>query len=259
MGHWCLSKTKERVIKMINKKKAVSRKNVLSENVEKKTVIKTEHLTKTFLLGNNEFAVLKGIDLEIQRGEFVSIMGQSGSGKSTLLYLLGALDRPTSGRIIINDQDISRLNDKQESIFHRRSVGFVFQFYNLIPNLNVEDNIMLPVLLDHQKWNDYTDSLSELLEAVGLEEKRKFTPRELSGGQQQRVAIARALIMDPEIVFADEPVGNLDSKSGESVMELLRDVNQRMNKTIVQVTHSTEYAQYGNRIINIKDGIIHTD
>ena len=240
-------------------KKARPSKGKAPVSTAKGPAIITEKLIKTFQSGKNEFEVLKGIDLEIQSGEFVSIMGQSGSGKSTLLYLLGALDSPTNGKIIINGQDISRLNDKQESIFHRRSVGFVFQFYNLVPNLNVEDNIMLPVLLDHRKWGDYTDRLNELLEAVGLEEKRKFTPRELSGGQQQRVAIARALIMDPDIVFADEPVGNLDSKSGESVMELLRDVNRRMNKTIVQVTHSTEYAQYGNRIINIKDGVIHCE
>lgn len=236
-----------------------TRKEKCPAETAREPVIKTQNVTKIFLLGKNKFEVLKGIDLEIQKGEFVSIMGQSGSGKSTLLYLLGALDRPTSGQIHINGQDISELNDKQESLFHRRSVGFVFQFYNLVPNLNVEDNIMLPVLLDHRKWGEYANRLSELLEAVGLAEKRKFTPRELSGGQQQRVAIARSLIMDPDIVFADEPVGNLDSKSGESVMELLRDVNQRMNKTVVQVTHSTEYAQYGSRIINIKDGVIHCD
>ena len=219
-------------------------------------IIEIKDLKKTFVMGKTTNEVLKGINLSIDKGEFISIMGQSGSGKSTLLYLMGALDRPTSGTIKINGKDISKLYDKECSIFHRREVGFVFQFYNLVPNLNVEDNILLPVLLDHKKAKDYEDRLEELLEAVGLEERRKFTPRELSGGQQQRVAIARALIMDPDLIFADEPVGNLDSKAGIKVMELLRDINKKYNKTIVQVTHSPEHATYGTRLINIKDGLV---
>ncbi|EOT24370.1 hypothetical protein C805_02582 [Eubacterium sp. 14-2] len=219
-------------------------------------IIVAESVRKNFKTGKSEVEVLRGIDLEIQKGEFVSIMGQSGSGKSTLLYLLGALDRPSSGKIYIDGIDISGMSDRQVSRFHRRDVGFIFQFYNLVPNLNVEDNIMLPVLLDHGRPGDYTERLAGLLESVGLEEKRRFTPRELSGGQQQRVAIARALIMDPEIIFADEPVGNLDSKSGTDVMGLLKEVSQKYEKTVVQVTHSAEYAGYGTKVINIKDGVI---
>lgn len=220
------------------------------------TIIKTENLRKSFFIGKTSIDVLNGIDLKIAKGEFVSIMGQSGSGKSTLLYLLGALDKPTSGTICINDKDISTMSDTKASIFHRREVGFVFQFYNLVPNLNVEDNILLPAMLDHRKKASCIEKLETLLEAVDLVEKRKYTPRELSGGQQQRVAIARALIMDPDIVFADEPVGNLDSKSATDVMRLLKKINKKYKKTIVQVTHSTEYAKYGTRIINIKDGLI---
>lgn len=220
------------------------------------TIISAEDVRKSYVVGNNTIDILRGLNLEVNKGEFVSIMGPSGSGKSTLLYLLGALDQPTSGKIYVNGVDITNLTDKQCSRFHRRDVGFIFQFYNLVPNLNVEDNIILPVLLDHRSKKDYEGRLSELLKAVGLDEKRKYTPRELSGGQQQRVAIARALIMDPEIVFADEPVGNLDSKSGKDVMSLLREINQDFGKTIIQVTHSVEFANYGTRVINIQDGLI---
>ena len=219
-------------------------------------LIKTENLRKSFVIGKTSIDILNGIDLTIEKGEFVSIMGQSGSGKSTLLYLLGALDKPTSGMIYVNDHDISKMSDKRASKFHRREVGFVFQFYNLVPNLSAEDNILLPAMLDHRKKSSCKERLELLLDAVDLIDRRKYTPRQLSGGQQQRVAIARALIMDPDIVLADEPVGNLDSKAGQDVMKLLKDISQKYNKTIVQVTHSTEYAKYGTRVINIKDGLI---
>jgi len=219
-------------------------------------VIEAVGLCKTFNLGEIEVEVLDNINLNIHKGDFVSIMGPSGSGKSTLLYLLGGLDKPSSGSIKINGKELSTMKDKEASIMRRRDVGFVFQFYNLIPNLDVEENIMLPILLDGKRMKDYKDRLDEILEVVGLSTRRKHTPRELSGGQQQRVAIARALINEPDVIFADEPIGNLDSKSGTEVMKLLQRINIENNKTIVQVTHSKEAAEYGKRIIYVKDGKI---
>jgi putative ABC transport system ATP-binding protein len=207
-------------------------------------------------MGTESVEVLKGINLKIELGEFASIMGPSGSGKSTLLYLIGGLDKPTTGSIKLKGVDIAKINDKEESILRRREIGFVFQFYNLIPNLNVEENIMLPVLLDGKKMGKYKTQLNEILDIVGLSQRRKHTPRELSGGQQQRVAIARALINEPDIILADEPIGNLDSKAGNEIMNLFREINKIKGKTIVQVTHSSESAEFGERIINVKDGRI---
>ncbi len=218
------------------------------------TVIEAVNLGKTYKTGSVEVEVLKNIDLEIKKGEFVSIMGPSGSGKSTLLYLIGGLDKPSSGKIKINGNELSSLDDAGESKLRRREIGFIFQFYNLIPNLNVEENILLPILLDGKKLKDYRRRLEEILEIVGLADRRHHTPRELSGGQQQRVAIARALINEPEIILADEPIGNLDSKTGTEVMELLARINREKGKTIIQVTHSREAAEYSQRIINVKDG-----
>lgn len=220
-------------------------------------VVKDIH--KCFGVGDVKVKVLKGIDMNVKKGEFVSIMGPSGSGKSTLLYLIGGLDNPTEGNVFIKNQDIHQLNDKQESEMRRRDIGFVFQFYNLVPNFNVEENVLLPVLLDGGKIKNYKEKLDEVLEIVDLKDRKKHTPRELSGGQQQRVAIARALMNDPDIILADEPIGNLDSKSGTTVMELFQRINQEHNKTIVQVTHSHEAALYGSRIVNIKDGVIYKD
>ncbi|HYH04080.1 MAG TPA: ABC transporter ATP-binding protein, partial [Bacillota bacterium] len=187
-------------------------------------------------------------------GEFVSIMGPSGSGKSTLLYLLGGLDQPTTGSIKINGKELSGMKDREESILRRRDLGFVFQFYNLIPNLNVEENIMLPILLDGKVLKNEKQKLERILAEVGLTDRRYHTPRELSGGQQQRVAIARALVNEPDIILADEPIGNLDSKTGTEIMKLLQRINHEYGKTIVQVTHSGEAAQYGDRIIHVRDG-----
>lgn len=209
---------------------------------------------KSFQMGEVDIEVLKGIDLTIERGEFASIMGPSGSGKSTLLYLMGCLDKPTKGQIKVLGRDLGSMKDREESEVRRRLVGFVFQFYNLVPNLNVEDNILLPVLLDGKNLKKYQGPLEEILQTVGLVERRKHTPRELSGGQQQRVAIARALINDPQIVLADEPTGNLDSKTTTEVLELLQKINREKGKTIVQVTHSQEAAEYGKRVIYIRDG-----
>ena len=218
------------------------------------SVIQTEKLYKSFSLGELTVDVLKDININIEKGEFASIMGPSGSGKSTLLYLLGGLDKPTSGSVKIKGQEILGMKDKEESRMRRQDIGFVFQFYNLVPNLNVEDNTLLPILLDGKKLKDYKKRLDEILDVVGLSDRRFHTPRELSGVQQQWVAIARGLVNDPDIILADEPIGNLDSKTGTEIMELLRKINKDRGKTIVQVTHSKESAGYGNRIINVKDG-----
>lgn len=219
-------------------------------------VIEVKNLFKSYGLGEGKVDILKDINVSIQKGEFVSIMGSSGSGKSTLLYLMGGLDKPSGGSVEIKGRDIATMKDDEESKVRCREIGFVFQFYNLIPNLTVEENIMLPILLDNKKEKDYRDSLDEIVEVVGLKERRKHTPRELSGGQQQRVAIARALINGPDIILADEPIGNLDSKTGIEIMELMQRINREKNKTIVQVTHSPESSTYGNRTIFLRDGEI---
>jgi putative ABC transport system ATP-binding protein len=228
----------------------------MTENNDSKIVVKTLGLNKTFYMGDMAVEVLKDINIEIAKGEFVSIMGPSGSGKSTLLYLLGGLDQPTSGSITIEGIELSTMKDAQQSIMRRRQVGFVFQFYNLIPNLTVEENTLLPALLDGKKIKDYQKRLDAILDIVGLSDRKKHTPRELSGGQQQRVAIARALINEPDIILADEPIGNLDTKTGIEIMELLRRINKEQGKNIIQVTHSNEAALYGDRVIHVRDGRI---
>lgn len=220
------------------------------------SIIETKNMYKTFKLAKEKINILKNINLNVEKGNFVSIMGPSGCGKSTLLYLLGGLDAPTEGTVSILGNDYSSMKEKQKSIMRRRDLGFVFQFYNLVPNLNVEDNILLPLLMDGKNPKHYEKKLNEILEIINMTTKRKFTPRELSGGQQQRIAIARALIFDPEIILADEPIGNLDSKSGTQIMELFKTINVSLGKTIVQVTHSRVAADYGTNIINLKDGEI---
>jgi putative ABC transport system ATP-binding protein len=217
--------------------------------VEGKSIVKQYHV------GVTTTVVLKNISVQISRGEFVSIMGPSGSGKSTLLYILSGLDAPTKGNVLINGRDIAGMDDGKMSVMRRRNIGFVFQFYNLIPNLNVEENIMLPILLDGKDMKEHKRTLNEILNIVGLTDRRKHTPRELSGGQQQRVAIARALINNPDIIFADEPTGNLDSKSGTEILTLLREINREQGKTVLMVTHSKDAAQYGNRMIYVRDGV----
>lgn len=220
-------------------------------------IIVVKNLCKSYMINKKEeIKILRDINLEIEQGDFVSIMGPSGSGKSTLLYLIGGLESITSGEVLINNKDITIMKDAQESCMRRKELGFVFQFYNLIPNLSVEENILLPIYLDGKKLKDYKDKVDEIIEIVGLKDRKRHTPRELSGGQQQRVAIARALINEPDIVLADEPIGNLDSKSGEEIMELFSEINKKSGKTIIQVTHSENSAQYGNRIIRIADGQI---
>lgn len=219
--------------------------------------IEVKNLNKSFKLGkNDEVKVLKNLNFTVKKGSFLSIMGPSGCGKSTLLYLLGGLDNPTSGNVIVNGRDISTLKENEKAKMKRREVGFVFQFYNLVPNLTIEDNILLPLLMDGKKIKNYKEDLNNILDLVGLKEKRKMTPRELSGGQQQRVAIARALLFKPEIILADEPIGNLDSKTGESIMELFKEINKKFGTTIIQVTHSESSSYYGDSILRLFDGEI---
>lgn len=224
-----------------------------------KYVIEVNKLCKSYNTGGEESKILKNLTFKVAKGEFLSLMGPSGCGKSTLLYLLGGLDKPTSGNVSLLGNDLSKISERKISKLRRSNIGFVFQFYNLIQNLSVQDNILLPVILDGKKVSDYSEKLEEMLSIIGLSQKRDLTPRELSGGQQQRVAIARALIYEPEIVFLDEATGNLDSKTGMEVMELLCRINKEMKKTLIHVTHSKEVADYGSRLINLKDGVITSD
>ena len=224
--------------------------------MRKMSIIKVSEVSKSFGSKENINLVLDNICLQINQGEFVSLMGESGSGKSTLLYLIGGLDKPTSGTVYINEKDINTLKEKEMAQLRRAGIGFVFQFYNLVQNLTVEENIMLPVVMDGKKEKDYKDRLEKILKIIGLEDKRKALPNQLSGGQQQRVSIARAIILNPGIILADEPIGNLDSKSGEEIMKLFKTINEEENITILQVTHSEESAKYGDRIIRLKDGRI---
>ncbi|MGJ7921688.1 ABC transporter ATP-binding protein [Neobacillus sp. LXY-4] len=221
--------------------------------------IEVDHLYKSFKLGTESVEVLKDLNFSIEKGEFISIMGPSGCGKSTLLYLLGGLDNPTSGHVLLDGKDYANMKEKEKSKMRRTEMGFVFQFYNLVPNLNVEDNILLPILLDGKKPKVYEKELKKILDIIGMSSRQKHTPRELSGGQQQKVAIARALLFNPEIIFADEPIGNLDSKSGMEIMKLFKTINSEFGKTIIQVTHSKEAAAYGSRVLNLKDGEIVKD
>lgn len=222
-------------------------------------VIQCENIVKNFNTPGIENAVLKGISLKVKEADFVSIVGPSGSGKSTLLYILGGLDKPTEGKVMINDNDLYKLKDRKLSKIRRENIGFIYQFYNLMPNLTVMENILVPVLIRKEKASKYKSKVQELLEVVGLEEKENSKPSELSGGQQQRVAIVRALINDSDIILADEPIGNLDSKSGKEIMELLKMINRQYQKTIIQVTHSMDATKYGTRLITLKDGMIEQD
>lgn len=218
------------------------------------TILQTTDLKKVYGKGENEVHALDGVNLVVQKGEFVSIVGTSGSGKSTLLHMLGGLDKPTSGKVIVDGKDIFSLKDEQLTIFRRRKIGFVFQNYNLVPNLSVYENIILPVQLDgNAPDRQYVD---EIIEILGLKSKLNNLPNNLSGGQQQRVAIARALATKPKVILADEPTGNLDSKTSQDVIGLLKVTSERFSQTIVMITHNEEIAQMGNRIIRIEDGRI---
>lgn len=220
------------------------------------TVLSTTDLRKTYGSGENAVHALDGIDLSIERGEFTAIVGTSGSGKSTLLHMLGGLDRPTSGKVEVDGKDIFSLSDEELTIFRRRKIGFVFQNYNLVPVLNVYENIVLPVQLDGGTPDE--KYISSVIETLGLANKLQNLPNNLSGGQQQRVAIARALASKPAIILADEPTGNLDSKTSQDVLGLLKITSQKFSQTMVMITHNEEIAQLADRIIRIEDGRIVT-
>ena len=220
------------------------------------TILETKNLRKIYGSGDTEVRALDGVNLTVENGEFVAVVGTSGSGKSTLLHMLGGLDRPTSGQVIVDGKDISTLKDEALTIFRRRKIGFVFQNYNLVPVLNVHENIVLPIHLDGAGVD--TAYVDQIIQVLGLESKLQNLPNNLSGGQQQRVAIARALAAKPAIILADEPTGNLDSKTSQDVMSLLKVTSQKFSQTIVMITHNEEIAQMADRIIRIEDGRIVT-
>ena len=220
-------------------------------------ILKVEHLCKSYGKGENLVKAVNDVSFSVNKGEFVAIVGASGSGKSTLLHLLGGVDRPTSGKVFIDGKDIYTLNDDNLAIFRRRQVGLIYQFYNLIPILNVEENITLPCNLDGKEVKK--EKLDDLLKTLKLEERRKHLPNELSGGQQQRVSIGRAVINEPAIMLADEPTGNLDSKASEEIISLLRLSNKKYNQTVIIITHDEKIALEADRIITIDDGKIIKD
>ncbi|MCI8587302.1 MAG: ABC transporter ATP-binding protein [Clostridia bacterium] len=217
-------------------------------------ILRVENLTKKYGKDENEVKAVDNISFSVQKGEFVAIVGSSGSGKSTLLHLIGGVDRPTSGKVYIEGKDIYALNNDALAIFRRRQVGLIYQFYNLIPILNVEENITLPCDLDGREVDKI--QLNELLKTLGLEHRKQHLPNELSGGQQQRVSIGRSLINNPAIVLADEPTGNLDSKASDEIVNLLKVSNKKYNQTIILITHDLEIAKIADRVIKIEDGKI---
>lgn len=217
-------------------------------------ILKVENLCKQYGKGENKVTALDNVSFTVNKGEFVAIVGASGSGKSTLLHLIGGVDRPTSGKVFIDGKDIYKFNDDELAIFRRRQVGLIYQFYNLIPILNVEENITLPLKLDNR--NIDKKRLDELIKVLGLEERRTHLPNELSGGQQQRTSIGRAMITNPAIILADEPTGNLDSKASDEIVALLKKSNKDYKQTIVMITHNMEIAKCADRIIKIEDGKI---
>lgn len=218
------------------------------------SILQTENLTKIYGDGEKAVHALRGINLTVEKGEFTAIVGTSGSGKSTLLHMLGGLDRPTTGKVMVDGKDIFSLSEEQLTIFRRRKIGFVFQSYNLVPVLNLYENIVLPLELDGKKIDrEYIDQIAETL---GLKDRLEALPNQLSGGQQQRVAIARALAGTPSIILADEPTGNLDSKTSQDVLSLLKVTSEKFGQTIVMITHNEEIAQMADRIIHIEDGCI---
>lgn len=220
-------------------------------------ILRVESLKKYYGEGDNQVRALDDISFSIDKGQFVAIVGASGSGKSTLLHLIGGLDMPTAGKVFINDIDIYKQNETGLSIFRRRNIGFIFQFFNLVPILDVEENISLPALLDSEKVDK--KYLDEIISMIGLEDRRKHIPSELSGGQQQRVSIARALINKPSIILADEPTGNLDSKNSKEVIELLKMTARKYNQTLILITHDSKIAEQADRVITISDGRIESE
>jgi len=217
-------------------------------------ILKVDNLTKIYGKDSTKVVALDHVSFSVEKGEFVAIVGASGSGKSTLLHLIGGVDRPTSGKVFIDGKDIFNFNDDKLAIFRRRQVGLIYQFYNLIPILNVEENISLPLSLDNREVDK--EKLDNLLKLLGLQNRKNHLPNELSGGQQQRTSIGRALITNPTIILADEPTGNLDSKSSDEIVALLKKSNKELNQTIIMITHNMEIAKVADRIIKIEDGKI---
>lgn len=220
-------------------------------------ILRVEHLTKIYGQNENEVRALDDVSFSVKKGQFVAIIGPSGSGKSTLLHILGGVDRPTSGKVFLGEQDVFACNENQLAIFRRRQVGMIYQFFNLIPVLNVTENITLPVLMDGRKVN--AKRLEDLVSTLGLKEREKHLPNQLSGGQQQRVAIGRALMTSPAIVLADEPTGNLDSRNSQEIMELLKISNKQYGQTLIVITHDESIALQADRIVTIEDGRIIRD
>lgn len=215
-------------------------------------ILKVENLTKIYGKGENKVVALDNVSFTVEKGEFLAIVGASGSGKSTLLHLIGGVDKPTSGKVFIDGKDIYKFDEEKLAIFRRRQVGLIYQFYNLIPILNVEENITLPLNLDNRKVDK--KHLESLIKLLGLEERKTHLPNELSGGQQQRTSIGRALITNPAIILADEPTGNLDSKASDEIVELLKKSNKDYNQTIIMITHNLEIASIADRILKLEDG-----
>ncbi len=220
-------------------------------------ILRCESLTKIYGAGDNKVTALKQVDLSVEKGEFIAITGASGSGKSTLLHIIGGVDQPSQGKVLIEGTDISGFRPEQSAIFRRRKVGLIYQFYNLIPTLSVRKNIMLPMLLDKRKPEE--DFFVQIIETLGLSDKLDCLPRQLSGGQQQRTAIARALLYRPALVLADEPTGNLDRNNSREIVELLKISNKNLNQTILLITHDEQLALAANRMITIEDGRIISD
>jgi putative ABC transport system ATP-binding protein len=220
------------------------------------SVLEAKEIRKQYRMGEHLVNALDGVDFQVEKGEFAAIMGPSGSGKSTLLHLLGGLDGPTEGNIILAGQPLARLSERKATLVRRHNVGFVFQFFNLLPTLSAEENILLPVIIDGKDQRKYKERLNSLLELVGLTDRRHHKPDQLSGGEQQRVAIARALVTEPAILLADEPTGNLDSKTGTSIMELLKRSCDELDQTVIVVTHDAKAAAYADRVIFLRDGVI---
>lgn len=219
-------------------------------------VLAARDLTKVYETADTTTLALDSVSLEIERGSFVSVMGPSGSGKSTLLHLMGGLDVPTSGEVFLDGQALSGLDDRELTLARRRSIGFVFQFFNLVPVLSVEENIALPAVIDGKRPDDYRDRLSSVLELVGIAETRTKLPSQISGGQQQRVAIARALFAAPAVLLADEPTGNLDSRTGEEILQVIQDVRSELAQSVVVVTHDPKVASHADEVLFIRDGRI---
>lgn len=221
-----------------------------------KPIISATNIHRTFETGNIISHILKGIDITVSEGEFVAIMGKSGAGKSTLLYQLSVLDEPTSGEVIINDVDVIRLTEQERTEFRLNTLGYIFQNYALVPDLSASENVMLPLLMKGLDWDKAKEIANQTIDNVGMIGKYANLPAELSGGEQQRISIARAIAGKPKILFADEPTANLDSVSGRQVIDLITELNQKYNQTVVMVTHEREYAMNCNRIINLEDGLI---